>query len=400
MKELIPLSVPFITPTANKYVQECIKSGWVSSVGTFVTDFEKKTATFAGVKHAVATTNGTAALHLALICCGLSEGHEVIVPALSFVATVNPIRYCRAFPVFFDVDPHNWTLDVHLVENFLSKECHFSAGRLINKSSGREIAGIVPVHLYGHPADLEFLGDLCERYGLFMVEDGAESIGSSYKGKVLGSFKEFGIISFNGNKTITTGAGGMLLTNNDKLANLARHLSTQAKVDPVSYIHDEIGYNYRMSNLSAALGLSQIEELNKFIDKKTRIAKYYRSKLSGLVEEGMITFQRIEEWATSNYWLNCIVCSPKLSAPSTYQNSWSYLVDKLAKRGIQTRPFWYPLHLLKPFAASQFVGTDAVISLCNNGVCLPSSVGLTETQQDKVIAELEIILNSMNKSNE
>ena len=382
MSNFIPLSVPHLTGNATKYLSECIETGYVSTVGPFVDRFEEALASYCGVRYAVATTSGTSALHLALICCGLEKDQEVLAPTCSFVASVNPIRYCSAWPLLVDVDAGNWTIDVERVRRFLAS-CERSGGHLINPHSSRRVVGIVPVHLYGHSADLDGLLELCERYDLFLVEDNAESLGGSYKGQRLGARGTASALSFNGNKTITSGAGGAILTNDSALALRAKHLSTQAKKDPIAYVHDEIGYNYRMNNLSAALGLSQLEVLDSFLEKKARIAARYRSELKDLVDEGILNFQREASWAQSSHWLNAITLQTSKAGGDAAP--WQGLVQHLETEKIQSRPFWHPLHQLEPHRDLQVLGGETTVDLCRRGVCLPSSVALEEGDQDRVI---------------
>ena len=280
MKRL-PLSIPNIRGNEWRYVKECLDTGWVSSAGSFVDDFEEGIASYLGSRHAISCVNGTAALHIALLISGIGPGDEVIVPTVTFIAPVNAVRYAGADPVFMDCDDY-LNMDAEKTVEFLRKECRLRGGRLYNRKSEKRLSAILPVHVFGNPVDIEPLMAIAARYGLKVIEDATESLGSRYikgryKGRMSGAVGDIGCLSFNGNKIITTGGGGMLVTNNKKTAGIARYLTTQAKDDPVKYIHNSLGYNYRLSNIQAALGLAQLEMIDEFIGiKRANLASYDR----------------------------------------------------------------------------------------------------------------------------
>lgn len=269
-KDIVPLHEPTFDETEIEYVTDCVKSGWVSSVGKYVDRFEQELAEFTGVKRAVAVVNGTAALHIALKIVGVQPGDEVFMPSLTFVATANAATYLQAIPHFVDVSEKTLGLDPVKLEEHIKDIGEMKNGQLMNKQTGRVIRGVVPMHTFGHPVELDLLIEVCGRYNLALVEDAAESLGSYYKGKHTGGFGLVGALSFNGNKIMTTGGGGAILTNDDKLADYAKHITTTAKVPHNwAYEHDEIGYNYRMPNINAALGCAQLLKIPEFIEKKT-----------------------------------------------------------------------------------------------------------------------------------
>ncbi len=300
----IPLHAPVFNGNEKKYLEECIDSTFVSSVGKFVNQFEIEMAKYTGATQAVACVNGTAALHLALQLAGVKNDEEVLTQSLSFIATANAIRYCGAQPVFLDIDKDNLGLCPTALKNWLESEVIIIDNQPINKKSRKKIAACVPMHTYGHPCKIDEIVDICNEYHIPVVEDAAESLGSFYKEKHTGTFGEIGILSFNGNKIITSGGGGMLLFNDIELAKKAKHLSTQAKVPHKwEFAHDQIGYNYRMPNINAALGLAQLENINYFLESKRKTAKAYESFFSGQ----NLQFIREPTYAKSNYWLNSIL---------------------------------------------------------------------------------------------
>ena len=266
-KDFIPLSVPYINGNEWKYLKECLQTNWVSSAGPFVEKFEEEIARYTNSKFAVSTINGTSALHIALKLIGVKEGDEVIVSDLTFVAPANAVKYLGAYPVFIDADKEYGQMDVEKLENFLKKDCILKKDGLYNKHTKRKIKAIIPVHILGGLCEMEAIMDLACKFDLKILEDATEALGAKYKNKMAGIFGNVGVLSFNGNKIITTGAGGMIITNDKKIAEKARYLTTQAKDDPIEYIHNEIGYNYRMPNLLAAFGVAQLEKINEFIEK-------------------------------------------------------------------------------------------------------------------------------------
>jgi len=375
--DFIPLSEPCLKGKEWQNVKQCLDTGWVSSVGRFVEGFEKAVADYSGRKYAVACASGTAALHTALMLAGVGEGDEVIMPALTFAAPAFATRYTGAWPVFMDVDPRFWQLDVQKTADFLLQACKKSGGKLINRTTGRRVKAIVPVHLLGACVDMQPLMDLARRYGLVVIEDVAESIGAEYHGKKAGSLGDMACFSFNGNKIITCGGGGMLVTNDEKLAHRARHLTTQAKTHGVEYIHDAVGYNYRLTNVQAAIGLAQMDLLGGFIKKKGVIAANYARKLKTVA--GIELPQTAPE-TKSIFWLYTILIDPKKYGMDSRQ-----LMQALAKESIQSRPLWHPLPTQKIFKASgRFQITEAA-RIYKHALSLPSSPSLKPVQQARVI---------------
>ncbi len=379
IKNHVPLSVPSIEGNEWKYVKDCLDSGWVSSVGSYVGDFERSVAEYVGSKHAVACASGTAALHLALLVAGVGPGQEVIVPALTFIAPANAVCYVGAGPIFIDVDPDFRQLDINKLKEFLVKECIYRNGKLVNRNSKRPVTAIIAVHLLGHPVDMKSLMALARRFDLTVIEDAAESIGAKYQGKHAGNLGDIGCFSFNGNKVITTGGGGMLVTNNRSWAARARYLSTQAKDKDSEYIHREIGYNYRLTNIQAAVGLAQMECLDTFIERKRRIAEIYHKQLKDA--RGLI-LPREAPWAFSTWWLYTVLVEPEFGMSSRQ------LLKILRAQGIQTRPLWHPLPGLSPFKDCFSYKVEVADMLCAKALSLPSSSSLTVKDQERVIAAI------------
>ncbi|RME03545.1 MAG: aminotransferase DegT, partial [Deltaproteobacteria bacterium] len=253
----IPLSIPKLAGNEWRYVRECLDTNWVSSVGAFVERFEREVAARVGARYGVATASGTAAIHIALLVSGVGPGDEVLLPTLTFIAPANAIRYVGAVPLLLDVDPVTWQLDPEKTIDFLEKECRWQEGRLVNRTTGRRVRAIMPVHILGHPVDLDPILEVARKYELTVIEDATESLGARYKERHVGNLGDIGCFSFNGNKIITSGGGGMIVTNDETTARRARYLTTQAKDDPIEYVHGELGYNYRLTNLQAALGVAQ-----------------------------------------------------------------------------------------------------------------------------------------------
>jgi perosamine synthetase len=371
--DFIPLCVPHLGGAEWTYVKDCLDSNWVSSVGPYVGRFERALADRLGIAHAVAAVNGTAALHIALLACGIEPEDEVIVPTLTFIAPANAVRYCGAWPIFFDVDPTTWQIDVNLVEVFLRDQCVAGGGVLRNPRTGRRIAAIVPVHVLGHPVDIEPLVTLARQYGLKVVEDATEALGSRYKDRAVGTHGDAACFSFNGNKLITTGGGGMIVTGDAKIAERAYYLTTQAKDDPVEYIHNEIGFNYRLTNVQSAIGCAQLELLERHIEKKRAIAARYRAGLPGLVAQGQAA------WAQSICWLHTVLL------PTDRRE----VLRGLDAANIQTRPLWQPLHMSRAHPGAQSILTGAAERVHTAALSLPSSVGLSEADQDRVIGAVQ-----------
>jgi perosamine synthetase len=379
----IPLAEPEIGGNEWQYIKECLDTGWVSTAGDYVKLFEEKVAAYIGCKHAVATTSGTAALHVALLAAGVKPEDEVIMSALTFVAPANAIRYVGAWPVFIDADPCYWQLDTEKLGEFLQEECHMAGGVLRNKVSGRRIAAVLPVHVLGHPADMDTIMRLAHQYGLPVVADAAESLGAEYKDKQVGRLGDIACFSFNGNKVITTGGGGMVVTENEQWAKRVEYLTTQAKDDPVEYVHNEIGYNYRLTNIQAALGVAQMERLNFFLDAKRAIATRYKTGLSNI---SGVRWADSAEWATPTFWLSTLLIDSNVYGIDSRE-----LMARLQKAKIQSRPLWCPMSSLLPFRDCMAFKVEVANLVYRDGLSLPSSVGLKPEDQDRVIRTIREI---------
>lgn len=350
------------------YVKECIDTGWVSSVGKYVDEFERRLADFTGARHAVAVVNGTAALHVALMLAGVRPGEEVLVPSLSFVATANAVAHCGAIPHFVDSCPVSLGIDPLALGAYLASVAESTPDGLRNAESGRRIAAVVPMHVFGHPVDLDGLLKVASRFGLPVVEDAAESLGSTFDGRHTGTFGHMGVLSFNGNKIVTTGGGGAILTDDPDLARQAKHLTTTAKIPHRwEFFHDAVAYNYRLPNLNAALGCAQLEKLPGMIERKRRLAGRYRAAFSGAAD---LAFVSEPARCRSNYWLNAVRIVP---ADMSLRNE---LLAASNDAGFQCRPAWTLLHRLPMYSvcprADLAVATGLEASLIN----LPSSAKL------------------------
>jgi perosamine synthetase len=381
--DFIPLIVPEIRGNEWAYVKECLDTNWVSSVGSYVDRFEKMAAETAGTQYAIATTSGTAALHVALMLAGVERDDEVLVSTLTFIAPVNTIRYVGAHPVLIDGDPIHWQMDPAAVADFLH-DCQWDGAALRNRRTGRRVRAILPVHILGHPVDLDPILEVAARYNLPVIEDATEGLGAQYKGKGLGSFGQSGCFSFNGNKIITTGGGGMLVTNNAGLAKRARYLTTQAKDDPIEYIHNEVGYNYRLTNVLAAIGCAQMEQLPGYIEIKRGIAARYNAALASLPG---ITLPQQAEWANSIWWMYTILIDESIAHISSRE-----LLRELHALKIQTRPLWQPMHHSPAHAGAVAGPCPVADKLHQQALSLPCSVGLSPAAQSAVIGAIKTIL--------
>jgi perosamine synthetase len=355
------------------YVKECLDSSFVSSVGKFVDRFEKDLADYTGAHHAVATVNGTAALHIALLLAGVIENDEVLIPAFTFVATANAVIYCNAFPHFVDSEERTLGIDVAKLRCHLLACTKIVNGQCINILSGRIIRAVVPMHTYGHPADLDGLIDLASEFNLVLVEDAAESLGSTFKGKQTGTFGKFGILSFNGNKTITTGGGGAILTNDFELAKQAKHITTTAKIPHGwEYRHDAVGYNYRMPNINAALGCAQLEQLPRLLQSKRDLFIRYQNSLNKI--DGVTLMSEPRE-CTSNYWLQTIILSP---VNSKYREA---VLEATNSAGYMTRPAWELMSKLTQFSTMQSMDLSGAQSLSERVISIPSGAFISGSLQ-------------------
>ena len=363
-KDFVPLHEPRFVGNEKAYVDRCIESTFVSSVGEFVTRFEQDIANYTGSKYAVATSNGTSALHLSLLLAGVQPDTEVLTQPLTFIATINAIRYCGAHPVFLDIDKDTLGLSPEKLEHFLRTQTHQKAdGTIINKNTQRKITACVPMHTFGHPCRIDEIVQVCNEFGLPVVEDAAESMGSYYKDRHTGTFALLGVLSFNGNKIITTGGGGMILTYDEALARKAKHLSTQAKVPhPWEYVHDAVGFNYRMPNLNAALGCAQLETLDRFLESKREIALQYRSFFKDFSQ---LRFVEEPLQARSNYWLNAIIFEKKEDRDKFLELS--------NQTGVQTRPAWRLINELEMYREAFSADLTNAQNIAPRLVNLPSS---------------------------
>lgn len=347
------------------YVKECLDTGWVSSVGKFVDLFEKKLAEYTGVNRAVAVVNGTAALHICLKLVGVKPGDEVLIPGLTFVATANAVSYCGAVPHFVDSEERTLGLDPFMLGEYLKDISEVNSKGCINRITGRRISAVVPMHTFGHPVDLDPLVELCNRYSLELVEDAAESLGSYYKGTHTGNWGKVSALSFNGNKVITTGGGGAILTNDDYLGKLAKHITTTAKTPHKwAFYHDQLGYNYRLPNINAALGCAQLEQLPVFIGKKRALANQYREVLKQV--EGVNFFVE-PDFAQSNYWLNAILLD------DDYSGERDRLLEVTNSGGIMTRPSWTLMHKLPMYSTCPKMDLVVADNLEARLINIPSS---------------------------
>ena len=376
----VPLCEPAIHGNEWNYVRECLDTGWVSSVGAYVDRFERCVAEAVGARYAVATVNGTSALHTALLVTGVERDDEVVIPSLSFIAPANAIRYAGAWPLFMDNEPVYRQLDPGPAIDFLMRACVRRDYALYNRATGRRVRAILPVHILGHPVDLDPLLDVARWFDLPVIEDATESLGATYHGRAVGHLGTIACFSFNGNKLITTGGGGMIVTDDETLARRARYLTTQAKDDPVEYVHREIGYNYRLTNIQAAMGVAQMEQLPEFLASKRRIAACYGEALADVPG---LEPMREAPWAGSASWLYTVGIEE-----TEFGTDARGLMRALAARHIQTRPLWQPLHQSPAHAASPALPCPNAEAAYRNSISLPSSVGLTPEAQAAVIAAI------------
>lgn len=379
-EDFIPLCVPELRGKEWEYIKNCLDTNWVSSVGQYVNRFEEALSSYTGTKYSVAASNGTAALHLALLVSGVGPDDEVLLSTLSFISPANAIRYTGAWPVFIDAESDYWQMDPQKVIDFIDKECRWQNNALYNKATGRRIKAVLPVHILGHPVDMDPIIEICQKYNLAIIEDATESLGAKYKDRSVGKLGDIACFSFNGNKIITSGGGGMVVTDNSEWAKQARYLSTQAKSDPVEYIHNEIGYNYRMTNIEAALGCAQMEFIDTFISAKRQIAKKYNEALKHIPG---VTTPVESTWVYSSYWLYTILVDKK-----TYGKDSRELIKNLEENQIQTRPLWQPLHLSPAHANCQSYKCETAEKLYQQAISLPCSTGLSVGSQDKVIKNI------------
>lgn len=378
----IPLSVPFINGNEWKYVKECFDTNWVSSAGKYVNKFEELICKKFNVKNAVAVINGTSALHLALLSLGIGKSDEVIVPTVTFVAPINTVKYTGAEPVFIDCEERFFNIDVKKVEEFLENECSFDGEKVVNKKTGKLVKAIMPVHIFGALCDLILLKTIADKYKLKIIEDATEAIGSKIVNSFAGTIGDIGCYSFNGNKLITTGGGGVVVSNSDELANKIRHLSTQAKSDVLFYDHDEIGFNYRMTNITAAFGVAQLEQLDSFIEIKRKNAELYKDKLSGI--KGIEFRANDPVNSFSNKWFYSLIVDKSQTGISRDE-----LMYKLIEEGVECRPIWKLNHSLKPFINCESYKIEIATSIYDQVLNIPCSVSLTQDEINYVVEKIK-----------
>lgn len=372
----IPLLAPYITETESDYVQECIRKGWITTVGEFIEIFEQKIKTYTQSSYVVAVSSGTAALHLALRAIGVERDTLVILPNISFVASANAIHYCGAEPFFIDIHPATWQLDENLLLKFLEKECFYTKEQTFHKASQRRISALVLVHNLGNLGNISAIQEICQAYQIPFVEDAAEALGSFYEGKHAGTFGKIGILSFNGNKIVSTGGGGAVLTNDENISKKVRHWANQAKINSEEYYHDEIGYNYRLPNPLAAIGVAQMEKISLFLEKKRLIHEFYTNIL-----QGKALWQNTLPKVEPNHWL----------FTALFENS-TLLAQKFKESAIQTRKLWYPLNRLPMHQKCEYMQeNDFSWKIYEKSLSLPSSVGLQMEDLEKIAKVLESV---------
>ncbi len=373
---MVLLSGPNMGGNEWKYVKDCLDTGWVSSVGAYVDQFEKMTAEFAGTKYAVATSSGTTALHTCLIILGVNQDDLVITQNVTFIATINSIKYTGACPVLIDTDELNWQMDLDLLQEFLEQETEQKNGVCFHRKSGKRIPVIMPVHVLGNMCDMDRLLALADVHKLIVLEDSTEALGSYYKGKHAGSFGLLGTFSYNGNKIITTGGGGMIVTNDESLAKKAKHLTTQAKSDPFEYMHDEIGYNYRLVNVAAAMGVAQMEQLPSFLERKKEVIAYYKKELAGV---GDIGFQQVSADVNPNWWM-----------PTIRSDKQKEILKELNGDKLQSRPFWVPMNQLPMFKNDIYYNkNDRSNDLYAHCLSIPCSTNISNDELARVAEKIK-----------
>lgn len=382
MTDPIPLSIPHLNGNEWTYLKECLDGNTVAAAGPFIQRFERAVADYVGSLHAVAVSSGTAAIHAALRALDVGPEDAVLVPDFTFAASVNPVIYCGALPILLDVDLKTASLDPAAVESFIRTDCDCRPDGLRHRATGRRVRVMLPVHLYGHPADLDALGALAAEHGLTVVEDAAECLGAKYKGRRVGGRGDLICFSFNGNKVITSGAGGMVVGAREDWLRRVRHLVTQARAHPTEYLHDEVGFNYRMPAMNAALGCAQMERLDAHLARKRQLSEAYARALTGIPGLSRIAE---ESWAWSTYWLNTVLLEPGAADVSK-------VAEALRGQGIEARRVWPPLHGQAPYRTCLFSGAPNADWLYARGLNLPSSVGMTDADLDRVVRALKEIL--------
>ena len=406
MSDIIPLSVPSIQGNEWKYVKECLDTGWISSTGKYVELFEKKIAEYTGAKYTIACVNGTSALHVSLILAGVQPNDEVLVPTLTFIAPINAVKYCKAYPIFMDADKY-YNLDIRKTIEFIRNETKLVNNEspivntlqknkklkitnhktpiTVNRKTGRRISAIIPVHVFGNAVWLDELDEVCKERNIKIIEDASESIGTRYiKGnftsKHTGTIGELGCLSFNGNKIITTGGGGMILTDNEEYAKRAKYLTAQAKDNKLRYIHNEIGYNYRLTNIQAALGVAQLEQLPNYLNIKKKNYEFYKKNIDQIPG---LHLAEVPEYAENNYWMYALQIDKNI-----YKKDREELMSCLSGHKIQTRPVWYLNHLQKPYKDCQNYKIEKALELLEKTLNIPCSVNITKHDIERILEVL------------
>ncbi|WP_404405203.1 LegC family aminotransferase [Jeotgalibacillus malaysiensis] len=383
-QKFIPLSVPNLKGNELKYVTHAVQTEWVSTGGAYIDEFEQKIAEYVKVKGAVSCQNGTSGLHIALQVCGVTNQDEVIVPTLTFIAAVNPVKYIGAEPIFMDCDD-SLCIDPEKIKQFCENECRFVDGKLINNQTGKHIKALIVVHVFGNMCDMEKIQKLAETYNLVVIEDATEALGSYYteglyKGQYAGTIGTVGVYSFNGNKIMTTGGGGMMVSNDEEIIRQSKHLTTQAKSDELFYTHDEIGYNYRMTNLQAALGLAQLEKLEEFIQTKSDNFQRYKQGLEPLPGLSLLNF---DPNIRSNHWFYALEIEDEIKYDRRD------LIRFLGDGSIQARPIWDLIHEQKPYKMNQSYKIEKAPYYLKRIINIPCSSNLSHSDVDQVLAKLE-----------
>jgi len=378
---MIPLSLPNLAGKEWEYVKQCLDTGWISSAGSFVDRFEDEFAEYLGIQSSVSVVNGTAALHIALQLLGVKLNDLVIMPNVTFVASANAISYIGATPILIDIDKDSWQMDLDLLETFLSTDCKLdSSDVLVHRETNRKISALMIVHVQGNICDMDRLLKICDDYKLPVLEDAAEALGAKYKGKHAGTIGHIGCFSFNGNKIMSTGGGGMIVSHNSDYQKRAKHLTTTAKRDALTYFHDEVGYNYRLVNVLAALGVAQLEQLDSFIASKIDTAKYYRDNLKGV---GDIGFQLVQDGVESNEWLFTITTS-----------SMQELLVYLNANGVMSRPFWIPMNQLPMYSDKLYINrSDVSANVHSNALSIPCSTNILKSDLRKVVSVIKMFFD-------
>lgn len=374
---MIPLSLPNLAGKEWEYVKQCLDTGWISTAGSFVDRFELEFTKYLDVNGAVSVVNGTSALHISLQLLGVQNNDLVIMPNVTFVASANSISYLGADPLLIDIDKNSWQMDLDLLENFLSTDCVIDSSKtLLHKQTSRKISALMIVHVQGNICDMDRLLAICNDYNLPVLEDAAEALGSKYKGQYAGTLGDIGCFSFNGNKIMSTGGGGMIVSQNSEYLKQAKHLTTTAKRDSLTYFHDEVGYNYRLVNVLAALGVAQLEQLDSFIASKTNTASYYKDNLKGF---GDIGFQLVHDNVEPNEWLFTITTA-----------SMQELLDYLNTNGVMSRPFWIPMNQLPMYSNKIYINlNDVSASVHSSALSIPCSTNITENDLEKVVSTIK-----------